>query len=139
MGNYALAFILSAMTSRMSQALQINLEYSTDILCKETAIHPSITIRESRRRLMWSCYVADSLVGSGVDQLTMINDDDIKIQLPCNERSFMQQIICITETLRDRQPLPFIAPDLKPSNPKDNMGIAAQFLRHMEIRRRVLR
>lgn len=139
MGNYALAFMLSAMASRMSQALQINLEYSTDVLCKETEKHPSVTIRESRRRLMWSCYVADSLVGSGVDQLTLINDDDIKIQLPCNERSFLQQIICVTETLRDRQPLSFIAPELRPSNPADNMGIAAYFLRHMEIRRRVLR
>jgi hypothetical protein len=139
MGNYALAFMLSAVTARMSQALQINLEYSTDVLCREAGRGPSGTLKESRRRLMWSCYVADSLVGSGVDQLTLINEDDIKIQLPCNERSFVQQIICVTETLRDRRTLPFIPPELRPSDPEGNMGIIAYFLRHIEIRRRVLR
>lgn len=139
MGNFALAFMLSSMTARMSQALQINLEYSTDILCKETDRGPSGTLRESRRRLMWCCYVTDSLVGSGVDQLTLIDEEDLKIQLPCNERSFIQQTIRITETLRDRQTLPFIPSDIRSSDYGDNMGIVACFLRLVEVRRRVLR
>ncbi|KAH8799683.1 fungal-specific transcription factor domain-containing protein [Xylogone sp. PMI_703] len=54
-GNYAAAFMLSGTAIRMSQALQINLEYSTDILGTEIS-SASCCERESRRRLMWSCY-----------------------------------------------------------------------------------
>lgn len=31
----------------------------------------------------------DALVGSGVDQLTLMDERDIKIQLPCNARNFI--------------------------------------------------
>lgn len=81
----------------------------------------------------------DSIVGSGVDQLTLIDEADLRIQLPCNERSFIQQTVCVTETLRARQPLPFVEIDSRASNPRDNMGMIAHFIRLIEIRRRVLR
>lgn len=131
--------MLSAMTSRMSQALQINVEYSTDILCEEAGSGPSGTVKESRRRLMWSCYISDSIVGSGVDELTVLDEEHLKVQLPCNDRNFTQQISCVTEALRGGQPLPFIPLEKCPSNPKGNMGIIASFVRLVEIRRRVLR
>ncbi|CAG7936159.1 unnamed protein product [Penicillium salamii] len=98
-GNFANAFMLSGITTRMTQALQINLEYNTDILCRDDVEGLSVTEKESRRRLMGSCYVMDALVGSGVDQLTLMDERDIKIQLPCNERNFTQQLPCLTETL----------------------------------------
>lgn len=63
-GNYANAFMLSAITARMAQALQINLEHSTDVLCRETGSGPSASVKESRRRLMWCCYITDSLIGN---------------------------------------------------------------------------
>ncbi|KAJ6095424.1 hypothetical protein N7486_006170 [Penicillium sp. IBT 16267x] len=34
MGNFANAFMLSGLITRMTQALQINLEYNTDVLCQ---------------------------------------------------------------------------------------------------------
>ncbi|KAE8443607.1 hypothetical protein EG329_001540 [Mollisiaceae sp. DMI_Dod_QoI] len=137
-GNHASAFMLSGATARMSQALQINLEYSKDILCTEEPGRLSFCARESRRRLMWSCYVLDSWVGSGVDQLTLIEDKDIRIQLPCNERNFLQQIPSITESITEGQFLRFIPNNLKPTDAKPNMGIMAQFIRVSSIRKRTL-
>ncbi|KAL4972241.1 hypothetical protein BDW66DRAFT_8331 [Aspergillus desertorum] len=53
-------------------SIEINLEYSTDVLCVETGL--PISVREARRRLMWGCFVTDALLGSGVDQLMLINE-----------------------------------------------------------------
>lgn len=137
-GNYGSVFMLSGTAIRMSQALQINLEYSTDILCTEQS-NMSCCARESRRRLMWSCYVMDSWVGSGVDQLTLIDDCDIKVQLPCHERNFLHQVSTITETLTKGQVLKFIPEELRPPHPVGNMGIAAYFTRIAGFRKSVLR
>ncbi|KAI5361261.1 hypothetical protein Slin15195_G123740 [Septoria linicola] len=139
MGNYSNAFMLSAITARMAQALQINLEHSTDVLCREPGSGPSASVKESRRRLMWSCYITDALVGSGIDQLTLIDEADIKIQLPCNERNFVLEEPCITETLEEGQMLKFLPPELLPSYPQDSMGMTAFYLRHIATRRKVLR
>lgn len=139
MDDYANAFMLSSITARMAQAWQINLEYSTDVLCLQTENGPSASAKESRRRLMWSCYDTDALVGSGFDQLTLVDEKDIKIQLPCDERSLLLQMPCITQVLERGQVLKFPPPGLIPANPEDNMGMMAYFVRHMEIRKRVLR
>lgn len=139
MGNFANAFMLSGIITRMTQALQINLEYNTDLLCQNNDVGPSITAKESRRRLMWSCYVLDALVGSGVDQLTLVDEKDMKIQLPCNERNFTQQIACLTETLEPGSWLGFVPEEVDASTIQPNMGIMAYFIRHVSIRKRVLR
>lgn len=139
MGNYGNAFMLSGLTARMAQALQINLEHSTDILCHNSESDPGASTKESRRRLMWCCYVSDSLVGNGIDQLTLIKESDIKIQLPCTERNFLLQFPCITEVLEPGQFLKFITPEALPSYPKDNMGIRAYYLRYIAIRRKILK
>ncbi|KAJ5937308.1 hypothetical protein N7454_004963, partial [Penicillium verhagenii] len=139
MGNFANAFMLSGLITRMTQALQINLEYNTDVLCQNTEVGPSVTARECRRRLMWSCYIMDALVGSGVDQLTLVDEKDMKIQLPCNERNFIQQIPCLTETLEPGNWLKFIPGELDSDALMPNMGMMAYFIRHISIRKRVLR
>lgn len=139
LGNYSNAFMLSAITARMAQALQINLEHSTDVLCREAGSAPSASVKESRRRLMWCCYITDSLVGSGIDQLTMIDEADIKIQLPCNERNFVLEEPCITETIEVGQMLNFLPPELLPTYPQDCMGMTAFYIRHIATRRKVLK
>lgn len=139
MGNFANAFMLSGLITRMAQALQINLEYNTDVLCQNDDYGPSATAKESRRRLMWSCYVMDSLVGSGVDQLTLVHEKDMKIQLPCNERNFTQQLPCFTETLQPGNWLKFVPGELDIATLLPNMGIMTYFIRHISIRKRVLR
>ncbi|KAL6232437.1 hypothetical protein BDW75DRAFT_242965 [Aspergillus navahoensis] len=135
-GNFAQAFMLGGITARMAQALQINLEYSTDVLCIEPGL--STSAREARRRLMWSCFVTDALLGSGVDQLMLIDEKDIKIQLPCSERRFVQEAPCVTRTL-DGDVLGFLQPDTIPVSPDENMGIMSYFINHIQIRKQVLR
>lgn len=139
MSNFGTAFMLSGMTTRMAQALQINLEHSTDILCQDRESGPDASTKESRRRLMWCCWITDTLVGSGVDQLLLIKDEDIKIQLPCTERTFLLQTPCITEVIEPGRFLRFLPPESLPARPQDNMGIRACYLRYMTTRRKVLK
>lgn len=131
--------MLSGFTARIAHALQVNLEYSTDVLCRDrdnAAL--SASAKEARRRLMWACFVLDTWTGSGVDQLTLIDERDIQIQLPCNEGNFLLQIPCLTEVLEARQTLPFLPPD--PSlRPSDNMGMMAYYIRLIVLWKRVLR
>jgi hypothetical protein len=139
MANFTQAFILSALTARMAQALQINLEYSSE-MHNTDGNGVSASVREPRRRLMYSCYVTDVLCGSGVDQLTLIHEKDIKIQLPCTERYFFDRQSCITRTL-DGSPLDFLNPERIPSDEvlDSNMGMLAYFAQQTALRRRILR
>ncbi|KAH7141852.1 fungal-specific transcription factor domain-containing protein [Dactylonectria macrodidyma] len=137
MGNFTQAFVLSALMARMTQALQINLEYSTDLFDESANASLSVTARECRRRLMWSCYVTDVLCSNGVEQLTLIFEKDLKIQLPCNNRNFLHQQPSITRTLTG-SPLGFVPPDKIPADIDSNMGMLGYLIQQLEIRRRVL-
>ena len=138
-GRFASAFMLAGVSARMAQALQTNVEYSTDILSTNSSGGPSPAARETRRRLMWSCYVMDAWVGSGVDQLTLLDDVDIKVQLPCCDRHFVRQTPAITETLEPGRVLKFIPIEIPESIPAENMGMAAYFVRLTSYRKKVLR
>lgn len=137
-GNYAGSFLLTGLVIRMAHALQINNEASTDILCKKDGPNEA-SVRECQRRLMWACYMLDVWAGSGVDHLTILNEKDIKIQLPCNERQFLLQIPVVTERLEEGQTLDFIPKADLPEKPRDNLGMAAYYVRIVSIWRRVLR
>lgn len=123
----------------MAQALQLNHEYSTDLFHDEPNNGPTVCSKEARRRLMWSCYIADTLIGSGVDQLTLFDEADVKIQLPCNERNFVLQVPCVTEMLPPGQFLPFVTVDMIPPRVIDNIGIVALYIRLISLRKQVLR
>lgn len=139
-GNYAQSFILTGVITRLSHALQINLERSMDIMCREEInTTTEVTLREMNRRLMWACYMIDVWAGSGVDQLTLINETDLKIQLPCNERKFSFQIPCVTERLQSGVVLDFIPAEDIPENPSDNLGMSAYYVRIINIWQHVLR
>ena len=138
-GDYASAFVITGTITRMAQALQLNLEYSKEIFHDEPHNGPTVCSKEARRRLMWSCYVLDTLIGSGVDQLTLFSEPDIKIQLPCNERNFVLQVPCVTEMLQVGRFLPFIATEHIPPRAIDNIGIVALYIRLMSVRKQVLR
>jgi len=138
-GNYACAFMITGNITRMAQALQLNLEYSTDLFHDEPNNGPTVCSKEARRRLMWSCYISDTLIGSGVSMLTLLDENDIKVQLPCNERNFVLQVPCVTEMLPQGQFLPFVAPEHIPPRVIDNIGIVALYVRLISLRKRVLK
>lgn len=140
MGEYSQALMISGLAVRMAQALKINTEYSADLLCNDSdQSAPSVVSRECRRRVMWACYVLDAWTGSGIDQLTLLRENDIKIQLPCNERNFGLRIACVTETLGVGHVLQFLPPAIVPRRPAANMGIMAYYIRIVALWKRVVR
>ncbi|KAG8407564.1 hypothetical protein J3458_020316 [Metarhizium acridum] len=140
LGEYGQALMISGLAVRMAHALKINTEYNSDILCtEEDSNAPSVASRESRRRLMWACYVLDAWAGSGVDQLTLLRENDIKIQLPSNERNFGLRIPSVTETLGVGHVLQFLPPAIVPRRPAANMGIMAYYIRVVTLWKRIVR
>lgn len=132
--------MISGLAVRMAHALKINTEYNADVLCaEEQTAAPSVASRESRRRLMWACYVLDAWAGSGVDQLTLLRENDIKIQLPSNERNFGLRIPSVTETLGVGHVLQFLPPAIVPRRPAANMGIMAYYVRVVALWKRIVR
>lgn len=133
--------MISGLAVRMAHALRINAEHDADVLCADARdpAAPSVVSRESRRRLMWACYVLDAWAGSGVDQLTLLREADIKIQLPCNERNFGLRIPAVTETLALGHVLQFLPPAIVPRRPAANMGIMAYYVRVVALWKRVVR
>ncbi|KAJ4299892.1 hypothetical protein N0V90_005139 [Kalmusia sp. IMI 367209] len=134
LGNYAGSFLLTGLIVRMAHALQLHTESK-----EQPGVPNDVSLRESRRRLMWACYMVDVWAGSGVDQLTILNEKDIKLQLPCNERQFLLQIPHVTETLQPGEVLDHLKAEDIPGQPWQNMGMSAYFVRIAYIWKRVLR
>lgn len=137
-GNYAKAFMLTGLGVRMAQVLQLAFESSTDVLCARSQELP-VHIKEARRRLMWSVYIMDSWVGSGMDELTLIDEADIKIQLPCSDRRFDYQEPCITEVLKPESYLPFVSPEDVAKGLAETLDLDGHLIRLVSLRKKVLR
>lgn len=136
-GELGLCFMFSSIAARLCQALQLNLEADYDVLCANSSLPP--TEKESRRRLMWACYLIDVIITAGVDQLQLIRASDIKIQLPCDDQYFLLRRACITETLEPGSILEFIPLDQVPADSAEKLGYRAYFVRLTSIRSRILR
>lgn len=113
------SFMLLATASRFAYAMKLNYE-APDL---------SFVAQESRRRLMWSIYVLDTIFGSGVRELTLCPDETLLIQLPCHERNFDFDLPQVTEPLKlmSHQPL------------SDNVGFVGLYVRIMNLRSKILR
>ncbi|CAK7233699.1 hypothetical protein SEUCBS140593_008688 [Sporothrix eucalyptigena] len=142
LGDFAHALVMSGVTTRMAHALQLNMEPPSQPNRANTgergeggdgvdsteraSVVLSPVERESRRRLMWACYVIDTWTGSGVDQLTLMRGADLHIQLPCNERDFLFQRSVVTGRLDDE-------------TSSENSGLMASYIRIVSIWKRVAR
>ncbi|PWW78103.1 hypothetical protein C7212DRAFT_183808 [Tuber magnatum] len=122
-------FMLSAFLIRAAQALDLDMGQED---APKTQDPDAITECEARRRLMWSCYIIDLLLCSGVKRLMLWDPMNIKAQLPCQERNYTLQILCETESL---YPIRTGSPSVGSS---DNLGIEAYFIRLFHIRGKVL-
>ena len=125
-GGYTQALMLSGLVTRMAHALQLNLECTPD-----AKTGSSVLWCETRRRLMWACYVLDAWTGSGVDQLTLIREEDIEIQLPCDEPDFLLQRPCVTPKLEARYP--------SLGMPGQHTGLMSCYIRLVSIWKRIVR
>lgn len=146
-GNHANAFMLTGLAVRMAQALQINLESppaaGEDVLCAGTerdyVSSAPATTREARRRLMWSIYIMDSWVGSGVDELTLVDEADLKIRLPCSDGAFNSQGDSTVEMLHPEAHLPYRSSGDGINGPVGSLDLRGCFIRLVSLRRKVLR
>lgn len=125
------AFLLSGLVVRSAQALLLDVGQDEDTNPDQP---PSdlCTIRESRRRVMWSCYSMDLQMSSGVRRLITVQPENICIPLPCQERNYLLQIPCATENL---------VPSSSPSERaplKLNLGLEAYYIRIVYIRGTIL-
>lgn len=119
-GNYASAFMLTGLAVRMSQALGLNAADRRQH--SSIAETPPPSYYESRHRLMWSVFVLDAWVGSGVDELTMIHESNIHVALPASESDFIMDL--------ERSP--------GPSSTR-HIDLEAQFILLIGLRKAVLR
>ena len=72
--------MITGLAVRLSQGLGLNVESSTYPTTANCQPSP-MALKESRRRLMWAIYVMDAWVGSGVNELTLLNESNIKVYL----------------------------------------------------------
>lgn len=86
-GAHISAWFIAALAIRLAHTLQLNDEPSTNRGNGEHVL--PITVMETRRRLIWSCFVMDSIPDAGARPLgASFDPSSIKARLPCDERSY---------------------------------------------------
>lgn len=98
-GNQSSCFLITGLCTRYTHILQLNVEYDNDLLCQNSSLTASE--KESRRRLMWCCYVMDSFASSGVSHLQLIQENKLEIQLPMSDEHFLFERAIVTDLTPD--------------------------------------
>lgn len=78
--------MLTGLAVRLSQALGLNMDKQDEHSLKPPCFY------ESCCRTMWSTFILDAWVGSGVDELTMLHERNIHIPLPMAETDFIMEM-----------------------------------------------
>ena len=81
------AWFISGLAVRLAHGLQLNLEIAGSGPAADASVIP-VTLRETRRRLAWSCFVMESMIENGRSPLMSLDVGSIEVRLPCNEQSF---------------------------------------------------
>ncbi|KAI0161621.1 fungal-specific transcription factor domain-containing protein [Hypoxylon sp. FL1284] len=58
--------------------------------------------KEVKRRTMFSCFILDRMLSCGKNRISIVNSDDLQIQLPCSEDKFDLAMEVPTGFLKDR-------------------------------------
>ena len=88
---------------RCAQLIGLHLDLSDQTLLKNSLVQPAgqqqqpsggsfedaCIEAEAQRRTLWSCYLLERCLSSGVFRPAALRNGDIKIQLPSSERSFL--------------------------------------------------
>lgn len=94
---------------------------------------------ESMRRLAWSVYFLDTLADTGRHGAHMVTESHFRIQLPCDETSFMRGLDVKTASLSDTESSGTHISSLSPhSEGPAHVGISANLIRTAAMRRRIL-
>ncbi|KAJ5654395.1 transcriptional regulator family: Fungal Specific TF [Penicillium lividum] len=130
-GEYTKAFVISGKIARDVQVLQLNVEYDEADFRKARL---STSFKESRRRLMWACYLLDAFIECGIDQLRLISAEDIHCQLPCPEDLFVRGTSCVTGMLQPRN----LNPDMH-THVENTVDMRALYIRAIGLRAKILK
>ena len=114
----AKAFMLAAFAARMTSALHLNYERQ----------ELGAVQREVRRRIMWTVAVLDGLFALGLPEYEVAPFENIYLQLPCKEASFIDGEAVRTEHLRHSGPRRL-----------HNLGCFAFIIRLASMRRDIMR
>ena len=89
---------------------------------------------ESRRRVFWSCFILDSIVGGGVNENLRWRDKAPRIPLPSSDQSFLSQSTTQEATLL----LPIHFNDNASVEDLNKFNLRSNLVYLMTIRNRVL-
>ncbi|ERS95110.1 hypothetical protein HMPREF1624_08602 [Sporothrix schenckii ATCC 58251] len=107
--SHVAAWFLSGLAVRLAHGLQLNLEIAQTAPSQGQSQSQSrsgmperipVTVREARRRLIWSCFVMESLIENGRRPLASLDAGAIEVRLPCNEQAFQLGLETDMPTLR---------------------------------------
>lgn len=124
--------MLSGCCYRMAQLLRLNIEPEVEGRTPLPTV-TQITDRESQRRLMWSCYILDVVVGSGVESLIMSSKALPSVRVPCSNNAYLLQKESATG---------YLLPDgilLVDPIPAESLGLEAYFVYVISLREQILR
>ncbi|KAG8534126.1 uncharacterized protein KY384_000970 [Bacidia gigantensis] len=135
------SWMFAGMATRMAHALQLHRDLDRYPLGRKSNDKNefSSTDREIRRRTMWACFSMDRFTSSGTERPALCNEDAIKVQLPIREDKFQMEIPAITENLAGEVYNDKMTNSSQPSDPRENMGVAAYMILSIALYGRVIK
>lgn len=90
-GNNSRSYLYVGIAARMALVLGLGneSELDNDADCKGIDEYTQFISIESKRRTIWSVYMMDRCNSSGRNRSSCIRLEDIKVRLPCQEKSFL--------------------------------------------------
>ncbi|CAK7199021.1 hypothetical protein SEUCBS139899_001689 [Sporothrix eucalyptigena] len=99
-GNFTSAWLMGANCARMMQMMSLQTfdrTYPAELIAR-LRLSPLVTA-ESLRRIAWSTFYADTMVDGGRYGFHIIDEKFYRLQLPCDQASFLSVETVITEPL----------------------------------------
>lgn len=129
------AWLLVAMGTRMALAMGFHLDHN-DGGAGSGANTPSLpwAERETRRRLMWSAFCADSMAAGGLQVYMTCPAASVRVALPCSEANYSLSMPVQCPKLAEVE-----AEDRIPDMPPGADGPFARYIRLISIRNDMLR
>jgi hypothetical protein len=131
-GAHLSAYFVATLATRLATALQLEAEPSSN---RSNGPPLPVTVMETRRRLIWSCFTMDSVPDGSTRPLRSALDPfSIEARLPCDERSYWLGLDSVTDTFSNIK-------ECSPSTFKGRFGsssIAGYIIQMAVIRLQVL-
>ncbi|KAF4441418.1 Regulator of drug sensitivity 1 [Fusarium acutatum] len=131
-GQDALAFMLCGCCHSAARLLALDRSVPSSNNGEST---PDGILTESRRRVLWSCFILDSIVGSGVNENLRWRDGAPQIPLPSSDQTFLSQISSAEVSLF----LPRRSDDFPSSEDLQKYNLRSNLIYLMSMRTRVLK